>query len=203
MVIAQINCSFSTHCIVGSVFENRIEHIPFLPKDTLFIPIELKRNENKTIYYDVIKKTIATQITFDTINQIINYKHYNRNNKLVKEQIIRNYGYPKDYNTNPLKKKLSDVESIKTYLNDSLVFEAKNEKGLLKCYYSNPKTKTYYEKRVYEDCEYTKEFDENKQLKSICILSFSEEQLMDNGDGIIELIEDCTYFDEKGTIIGN
>lgn len=198
---AQINCRFSTHCITGSCFAYYSENLSFLPNDTLFFPSNLVRNKNTTIYYDNFNQQIATIITFDTIHYKINYKHFNRHFKLVKEQEVRYPYYAKDYNTNPLKKKISDTEFVRTYKNDSLVFEAINNKGLLTCKYTNPKTQTHFEKRVYEDCEYTKEYYKNNKLKSICILSYSEEQLMDNGDGIIELFEDCTYFDENGLIL--
>ena len=120
---------------------------------------------------------------------------------MIKEQQVKYSRYKKDYNLNPLNKNLREIEYVKIYRNDSLLFDAKNEKGVLICRYNNPQEKTHFEKRVFSDCEYTKEFYENNQLKSVCWSSKNEEQLLDNGDVIIELLSDCSYFDINGCLI--
>jgi hypothetical protein len=197
--------NIKTVAISGYYYDKADEFEKTLDKDTLILPASLPFKKGCKIFYDKDRKKLATEIVFDSIHYRIITKHYNRTGKLIKEQKGWISSYKKDYNYDPLKPVVGRLEYLKTYQNDSLIYEITGmDGGNLLIEYFNPFTKHEFKKRVYYDAGYINSevvwnYYENRKLKSICNIYWELKFIQ--GDEIVETMFDCINFDQNGCII--
>ncbi len=188
-------------------FDDIYGYVSSVPKDTLYYPINLTYQKSCKIYYDINNKRLATDILFDTVNHKIISRHFNQTGNLIKEQKIWYAYYKKDYNANPLKIKPKNIEYIKTYHKDSLIYEITNFENNLLFKFHNPFTKVEFVKRAYYSdetmvCEIIWEYNDKHKLKSICN-TYDEVKFLETGEEVVTRVFDCTNFDNNGCVIDN